>query len=268
MLDSPRKRTLLHKHGQECNNRGRKLTLLFLLIVVSCITEGDELSNNESENDSSNEQADESLSDPAVERESRRTTGGKRPQKAPRPSMGGKTTANANTTPAPGSGSEAIAAKGPSSTEAYHNEKRSGRVAVTRRMTTGGKLSGLRGPGHSRGTSEVTGGVRRGVKRKHRYRPGTVALREIRKYQKSTELLIRKMPFVRLVREVIQEYISKDLRIQAAAALALQEACEAFLVMIFQDANLCAMHAKRVTIFVKDMQLACRLNGTKDREFQ
>ena len=98
------------------------------------------------------------------------------------------------------------------------------------------------------------------LKKPHRFRPGTVALREIRKYQKSTELLIRKLPFQRLVRDISQDYKS-DLRFQSQAGLALQEATEAFLVGLFEDTNLCAIHAKRVTIMPKDMQLARRIRG-------
>ena len=97
-----------------------------------------------------------------------------------------------------------------------------------------------------------------GVKKPHRYRPGTVALREIRKYQKSTELLIRKLPFQRLVREIAQDF-KTDLRFQSSAILALQEASEAYLVGLFEDTNLCAIHAKRVTIMPKDIQLARRI---------
>ncbi|KAI8491246.1 hypothetical protein Bbelb_308790 [Branchiostoma belcheri] len=89
----------------------------------------------------------------------------------------------------------------------------------------------------------------------HRYRPGTVALREIRRYQKSTELLIRKLPFQRLVREIAQDF-KTDLRFQSSAVMALQEASEAYLVGLFEDTNLCAIHAKRVTIMPKDIQLA------------
>ncbi len=74
---------------------------------------------------------------------------------------------------------------------------------------------------------------------------GTVALREIRRYQKSTELLIRKLPFQRLVREIAQSYINRGPRFQGAAVLALQEAAEAYLVGLFEDTNLCAIHAKR-----------------------
>ena len=99
-----------------------------------------------------------------------------------------------------------------------------------------------------------------GIKKPHRYRPGTVALREIKRYQKSTELLIRKLPFQRVVREVAQEYKS-DLRFQSNAVLALQEACESYIVGLFEDTNLCAIHARRVTIMPKDIQLARRIRG-------
>ena len=101
-----------------------------------------------------------------------------------------------------------------------------------------------------------------GVKKPTRYRPGTVALRQIRKYQKSTELLIQKIPFQRLVREVFQN-ISPNvvLRIQSTALLALQEASEAYLVNLFEDSLLACVHAGRVTLQVKDMQLARRLRG-------
>lgn len=101
-----------------------------------------------------------------------------------------------------------------------------------------------------------------GVKRTHRFRPGTVALREIRRYQKSTELLVRKLPFQRLVREVAQEY-KTDLRFQSSAVLALQEAAESYMVGLFEDTNLCAIHARRVTIMTKDMQLARRIRGER-----
>lgn len=99
-----------------------------------------------------------------------------------------------------------------------------------------------------------------GVKKPHRYRPGTVALREIRKYQKSTELLIRKLPFQRLVRQIAQNF-KQDLKFQSTAILTLQEAAEAYLVNLFEDTNLCAIHANRVTIMRKDMWLARRIRG-------
>jgi histone H3 len=87
-------------------------------------------------------------------------------------------------------------------------------------------------------------------------------LREIRKYQKSTDLLLRKLPFQRLVREIAREY-KAELRFQSSAILALQEAAEAYLVGLFEDTNLCAIHAKRVTIMTKDIQLARRIRGER-----
>eukprot|EP00501_MAST-03F_sp_TOSAG23-6_P002280 GSMAST32.ASY1.ANO1.2381.1 assembled CDS len=102
-------------------------------------------------------------------------------------------------------------------------------------------------------TARKSTGATGGVKKPHRYRPGTVALREIRRYQKSTDLLIRKLPFQRLT----------DLRFQGSAVLALQEASEAYLVGLFEDTNLCAIHAKRVTIMPKDIQLARRIRGER-----
>ena len=101
-----------------------------------------------------------------------------------------------------------------------------------------------------------------GVKKPRRYRPGTIALREIRKYQKSTDLLIRKLPFQRLVREISQDFRS-ELRFQSTALLALQEAAEAYMTGLFEDGNLCAIHAKRVTIMCKDIQLARRIRGER-----
>ena len=98
-------------------------------------------------------------------------------------------------------------------------------------------------------------------KKTRRYWPGTVALREIWRYQKSTELLIRKLPFSRLVREIAQEVGKRDLCFQGSTIICLQEAAEAFLVSLLEDANLCAIHAKRVTIMPKDIQLARRIRG-------
>ena len=94
----------------------------------------------------------------------------------------------------------------------------------------------------------------------HRYRAGMAALRDIRHFQKSTALLIRKLPFQRLVREITQDY-KTDLWFQSVAILCLQEAAEAYLVSLFEDTNLCAIHARRVTIMPKDIQLARRIRG-------
>ena len=102
-----------------------------------------------------------------------------------------------------------------------------------------------------------------GVKKTHRrFRPGTVALREIRRYQRSTDLLIPKLPFQRVVRELAEDNHA-DIRFQSAAIAALQEAGEAYLVGLFEDTNLCAIHAKRVTIMSKDMQLTRRIRGER-----
>ena len=119
------------------------------------------------------------------------------------------------------------------------------------RKSTGGKAARTSGPAAG------------GTKKPYRYRPGTVALREIRRYQNTTDLLIRKLPFQRLVREIAQEMKGGggDIRFQSSAVFALQEAAEAYLVGTFEDANLCAIHAKRVTIMPKDIKLARRIRG-------
>jgi histone H3 len=133
------------------------------------------------------------------------------------------------------------------------------RTKQTARKSTGGKA-----PRKHLATKAArkTQPERGGVKKPHRYRPGTVALREIRRYQKSHELLIRKLPFQRLVREIAQDCMP-DLRFQTTALHALQEAAEAYLVGLFEDTNLCAVHAKRVTIMPKDIQLARRIRGER-----
>ncbi|XP_038050819.1 histone H3, embryonic-like [Patiria miniata] len=133
------------------------------------------------------------------------------------------------------------------------------RTKQTARKSTGGKAPRKQlATKAARKSAPATGGV----KKPHRYRPGTVALREIRRYQKSTELLIRKLPFQRLVREIAQDF-KTELRFQSSAVMALQEASEAYLVGLFEDTNLCAIHAKRVTIMPKDIQLARRIRGER-----
>lgn len=101
-------------------------------------------------------------------------------------------------------------------------------------------------------------------RQKRRYKPGTRALQEIRKYQRSSDLLLRKLPFQRVIREIVQGLSTEHLRFQESAMLALQEAAEAYLTGLFEDANLCALHAKRVTIMVKDLHLARRIRGNRD----
>ena len=133
------------------------------------------------------------------------------------------------------------------------------RTKQTARKSTGGKAPRKQlAVKAARKSAPALGGVRR----PHRFRPGTVALREIRKYQKNTELLVRKLPFQRLVRELAQDFMT-DIRFASSAVLALQEASEAYLVGIMEDSNLCAIHAKRVTIMPKDMQLARRIRGER-----
>jgi histone H3 len=133
------------------------------------------------------------------------------------------------------------------------------RTKQTARKSTGGKAPRVQlAILASRKSCPLYGGI----KRPHRYRPGTAALKEIRKYQKSTELLIRKLPFQRLVKEIALKR-NVDLRFQSAAIIALQESAEAYLVGLFEDTNLCAIHAKRTTIMAKDMLLARRIRGER-----
>ena len=134
------------------------------------------------------------------------------------------------------------------------------RTKQTARRSTGGKAPRKQlATKAARRNAPATGGI----KKPHRYRPGTVALREIRKYQKSTELLIRKLPFQRLVREIAQDH-KTDLCFQSLAVLALQEAAESYLVRLFEDTHLCAIHAGRITIMPKDMSLARRIRGERN----
>jgi len=133
------------------------------------------------------------------------------------------------------------------------------RTKQTARKSTGGKQPRKQlATNAARKSAPRTGGV----KKPHRYRPGTVALREIHRYQKSTDLLIRKLPFQRLVREIAQD-IKANLRFQSTAVLAIQEASEAYLVGLFEATNLCAIHAKRKTVMPKDIQLARRICGER-----
>lgn len=103
-----------------------------------------------------------------------------------------------------------------------------------------------------------------GIKKPHRFHPGTVALREIRKYQKYTGPLMRKLPFQRLVREIAQDY-KTDLRMQGVAMETMQQAAEAFMVQLFEDATRSAIHAKRVTIMPKDIGLVAFIKGYQSK---
>ncbi|XP_055984065.1 histone H3.1-like [Sorex fumeus] len=101
-----------------------------------------------------------------------------------------------------------------------------------------------------------------GVKKPHRYRPDTIELLEIHCYQKSTELLIRKLLFQRLVREMTQDF-KTDLRSQSLTVTALPEACKVYLVGLFKDTNFCSFPTKHITIMPKDIQLASAERGHK-----
>lgn len=96
-----------------------------------------------------------------------------------------------------------------------------------------------------------------------RFRPGTVALREIRKYQSRTELLLRKRPFARLVKEVYQDFKNADLKFQGAAIAAVQEISESYLIETFEQSYLASLHAKRVTLMAHDIKLAQRIRGNR-----
>jgi histone H3 len=134
------------------------------------------------------------------------------------------------------------------------------RTKQTARKSTGGALPRKSLATKAARRSAPTSG---GIKKPHRYRPGTVALREIRRYQKSTELLIPKLALQRFIKEVSQEF-KTELRFQSTALMAIQEAAEAYLVGLFEDVNLCAIHAKRVTIMPKDVHLARRIRGERN----
>ncbi len=136
-------------------------------------------------------------------------------------------------------------------------KKKMGRTKQVARKSTGGKAPRSHVPAKKAPKNKTTTTGEK-VKKPHRFKPGTVSLREIRKYQKSVDHLIPKLSFQRLVREITQELDSK-FRFQGAALLCLQEAAEAYLVGLFDDSNLCAIHARRVTVMGKDMRLTKRI---------
>uniref|UniRef100_A0A7S3CMB8 Core Histone H2A/H2B/H3 domain-containing protein n=2 Tax=Eukaryota TaxID=2759 RepID=A0A7S3CMB8_9SPIT len=138
------------------------------------------------------------------------------------------------------------------------------RTKQTARKSTGGKTGAyifkLNRPTRTQGRGRAAKSVK-AVKKS--VRRGTVALREIRKYQKSTGSLIPRAPFQRLVRELTQSLTADEMRWQVSAVAALQEAMEAYLVGLLEDSQLASIHAKRVTVMPKDMQLARRLRGER-----
>ena len=135
------------------------------------------------------------------------------------------------------------------------------RTKQTARKSTGGKAP--RKQLATKAARKSAPGIEPPPTGKRRWKKGTVALREIRRYQRSTKLLLRRAPFQRVVREVIQEFIHpNDYRCQGVALLALQEAAEQYLVSLFENANLCAIHAKRITIKPHDIQLTRKIGAT------
>ena len=133
-------------------------------------------------------------------------------------------------------------------------------IKQTARRSTGVKAPPSLAKAAARRVPKAKGAGRAAVKR--RYRPGTVALRDIRKFQRSGELLISNFPCQRFVRETAKAYTNVP-RIQASAVLALQEAVEAYLVGLLQAAQLCSIHDKCVTVMEKDIQLAARIRGER-----
>ena len=129
----------------------------------------------------------------------------------------------------------------------------------TARNSTGGKAPRRQLPTNANKGNKKKG--KAGGKKPHRYRPGTVALREIRRYQKSTDLLIKKLPFSKTVREIMKGLGSKAERCQVTSLLCFQEAAEAHLTGLMGDSNEAAIHAKRVTILPKDIKLVRKING-------
>ena len=119
-------------------------------------------------------------------------------------------------------------------------------------------------------TAPASKGIKKGEekeKRKLRFKPGTVALREIVRYQKNYKLLLPRASFQRVVRSICNG-IDHDLRFASNALLALQESAEAYLTGVFEDAVLCSIHANRVTVMKKDMELARRIRGDADTDFR
>ena len=114
-------------------------------------------------------------------------------------------------------------------------------------------------------TAPAAGGVKE--KRTRRMKPGTVTLREIKRYQKSVDMLLPRAPFQRLVRGITMD-LDHSLRFQSQALQALQEATESYVVGLFEDTNLCAIHAKRVTVQKKDMDLARRIRGDRFTDYR
>jgi len=136
------------------------------------------------------------------------------------------------------------------------------RTKQVARKSTGGKAprKQLTTKAARKSTAAQAGAGGAVAKKSHRFKAGAVAMREIRKYQKTTDLLIRKLPFQRLVREVASEFKS-DVRFQSSSILAIQESLENYLTGLFEDSNRCAIHAKRVTLMAKDLHLVHKIKS-------
>lgn len=116
-------------------------------------------------------------------------------------------------------------------------------------------------------SAPAEGGIKDTEAKKRRFKAGTVALREIKRYQKSIDMLLPRAPFQRLVRQICNDF-DHELRFQPQALVAIQEAAEAYIVSLFEDTNLCAIHAKRVTVTRKDMELARRIRGDRNFDYR
>jgi histone H3 len=145
-----------------------------------------------------------------------------------------------------------------SSQDVFQGASVANQIPVNQKQTARKRSGGF--PQPKRLASPKPKKAKKSEKKPQRYRPGQLALKEIRRYQRSTELLIRLAPFQRLVREIAQTY-HRDLRFTASALAVFQEAAESYLVGLFEDTNLCSIHAKRVTIMPRDIQLARRIRG-------
>jgi histone H3 len=134
---------------------------------------------------------------------------------------------------------------------------------MARVKQTAQKSTGRKSPRLHLATKAAQASVQQAIamRKPHRFCPGMVALKEIHKFQKTTNLLIRKAPFQHLVCKLALKFGKSDLQMQSTAVLALQESAEYFIIDVFSKANLCAIHGKHVTIRVKDLVLACCIQG-------
>ena len=130
-----------------------------------------------------------------------------------------------------------------------------------RRRRVSGESPTRRAAAKKKPRKTIPGSVEK-VRKARRYRPGTRVLQEIRKLQQSTNTLVPRIHFSRVIRDIAFSSVGgRDFRWASEALEAIQTAAEAYLVGLFEDANLCAMHAKRVTIMTKDLFLARRIRG-------